>query len=391
MSRLTLRDILDGEDRFGLLKVKVRPASRLSPQEERDAEIVSRVSDFFETQGRKPDPQSTDPDEMQLGTIWEKLRVAPSQAMIDADRHGLLQPPVPEGRSWRDALPDQAVPRSLAEIDLSKVSPALTRMSHVTPAIRRAVPDHRAEAQPCFDFLTFEPLFDRIQKELDDGSRTASIVKPKEPIVPREGDFFISRGLIVHVAEKTETTLRNRRKDHRLRLIYSNGTENDPLVSSFRKTLWEDPTSRIIQRLGTGPFDPAWQADRLPLTGRIYVLRSLSDRPNILPWRNRMVKIGVTTQDVRRRIADARNDPTFLLAPVKLIATYELHGYDWRRVEALLHRYFEAARPDIWIMDRFGKKVRPKEWFAVEPEDIREAVEKISKGTLRGTFEPRRS
>ncbi len=37
--------------------------------------------------------------------------------------------------------------------------------------------------------------------------------------------------------------------------------------------------------------------------------------------RNILIKIGVTTQDVRRRIADARNDPTFLLAPVELVAT----------------------------------------------------------------------
>jgi hypothetical protein len=40
--------------------------------------------------------------------------------------------------------------------------------------------------------------------------------------------------------------------------------------------------------------------------------------------RDILYKSGVTSQDVRRRVADARNDPTFLLASVETVATYEL-------------------------------------------------------------------
>ena len=51
--------------------------------------------------------------------------------------------------------------------------------------------------------------------------------------------------------------------------------------------------------------------------------------------RDILLKIGVTTQDVQRRVADARNDPTFLLAPVDIVATYELKNLSRRKVEDL--------------------------------------------------------
>ncbi|WP_416361575.1 GIY-YIG nuclease family protein [Leisingera sp.] len=68
-------------------------------------------------------------------------------------------------------------------------------------------------------------------------------------------------------------------------------------------------------------------------------------------------KIGVTSQDVRRRVADARNDATFLLADVDIVATYELPNLSRMKIEDLLHRFFDAARlSGLTITDRFGKR-----------------------------------
>jgi hypothetical protein len=69
-------------------------------------------------------------------------------------------------------------------------------------------------------------------------------------------------------------------RDDRLRVIFSNGTESDPLMSSFRKSLNDDSTARVVQRDGLGPLDPDWDADRLALSGTIYVARSLSTGPS---------------------------------------------------------------------------------------------------------------
>ena len=117
------------------------------------------------------------------------------------------------------------------------------------------------------------------------------------------------------------------------------------------------------------------------------MVRSKSKEPAIAEVSGILLKIGVTTQEVRRRIADARNDPTFLLAPVELVATYDLVNLSWRKVEQLLHRFFDAARPrDLWITDRFGRKVYPREWFYVLPEHVSQAVQAIREGNLHEFF-----
>src|SRR5690606_29146425 len=101
-----------------------------------------------------------------------------------------------------------------------------------------------------------------------------------------------------------------------------------------------DKTARIIRKPGLGALGPDWEADQLDLSGTIYVARSLSDDPTIKSQRDTLYKIGVTSQDVRRRVADARNDPTFLLAPVEIVATYELKSLARNKIENLLHRFF---------------------------------------------------
>ena len=154
-------------------------------------------------------------------------------------------------------------------------------------------------------------------------------------------------------------------------------------MSSFRKSLNEDKTARTVQRKGLGRLDPEWDADRLDLSGTVYVARSLSQDPVVAAEAGIMYKIGVTSQDVERRVADARNDPTFLLAPVKIVAVFELKNLSRSKVEELLHRFFETARPaELFIVDRFGKKTRPREWFYVLPDHVSEAVDLLKQGKL---------
>jgi len=65
-------------------------------------------------------------------------------------------------------------------------------------------------------------------------------------------------------------------------------------------------------------------------------------------------KIGVTGGDLARRLANAKLDPTFLMAEVEVVATYELLNINRTRLENVIHRIFGAARLDIEIKDRFG-------------------------------------
>jgi hypothetical protein len=93
---------------------------------------------------------------------------------------------------------------------------------------------------------------------------------------------------------------------------------------------------------------------------------------------------------VERRVANARLDPTFLMADVEVVATYELYNINRPRLENLIHRIFGAARLDIKIKDRFGNLVTPREWFLVPLFVIDEAIERIKDGTITGyVYDPK--
>jgi hypothetical protein len=112
-------------------------------------------------------------------------------------------------------------------------------------------------------------------------------------------------------------------------------------------------------------------------SGTIYVLRSQSDHPYVAQHRDLIHKIGVTGGDVSVRISNAKADPTFLFADVEVVATYKLININRAKLEALLHRFFSAARLDVEIPDRFGRAVKPREWFLVPLHVIDEVVVRI--------------
>lgn len=124
-------------------------------------------------------------------------------------------------------------------------------------------------------------------------------------------------------------------------------------------------------------------------TGTVYVLRSKSDHPEIASRRDLIHKIGVTGGKVPRRIANARLDPTYLLADVEVVSTYQLYNIDRTRLENLLHRIFEPARLEIVLQDRFGHPVSPREWFLVPLFVIDEAIDRIRDGSIAHyTYDP---
>lgn len=373
MARPTLDEIFAEPDDFGLLDVKaanIRPSSA-----DKDAAIRQEVETFYAKHGRWPDPDAPSHDEMRLGTIWSTI----SPDSYQPTEQVAL-------RDWREEPDESDIPDSLDDIfgdDGLNVDATLIKLEHVTAAAERHTPDHRADFVPCRDFHLFEPRFEEVQAALESGERKALPVKKWAVIEPIEGDVFIRNGLLALIAEKSEMMMRGGSRDHRLRVIFSNGTESDPLMSSFRKSLNEDPTARTVNKVGLGPLDPEWEADRLNLSGTIYVLRSLSEEPVIKERRMILHKIGVTSQDVRRRIADARNDPTFLLAPVEIVAEFGLKNLPRHLVEQQLHRFFDSARPNgLFINDRYGKTIHPREWFYVLPEHVSQAAKLIQEKQL---------
>lgn len=117
-------------------------------------------------------------------------------------------------------------------------------------------------------------------------------------------------------------------------------------------------------------------------SGTIYVLRSKADHPEIATRRDLIHKIGVTGGNVPRRIANAATDPTYLMADVEVVATYQLYNIDRVKLEALIHRVLEPARLTITLTDRFGQPVSPREWYLVPLFVIDEVIDRIRDGSI---------
>jgi hypothetical protein len=172
------------------------------------------------------------------------------------------------------------------------------------------------------------------------------------------------------------------RRDSRLRVIYDNAAESDVLLRSLQRALHRDEAGRRITDPAAGPlFADETDNDDLA-SGTIYVLRSKSDHPLVAAHRDVLHKIGVTGGGIERRIANAKLDPTFLMADVEVVATYELYNINRTKLENLIHRVFGPARLDIEIKDRFGNPVIPREWFLVPVFVVNDAVERIKDGTI---------
>jgi hypothetical protein len=173
-------------------------------------------------------------------------------------------------------------------------------------------------------------------------------------------------------------------------VIFDNGTESNLLMRSLQRALHKDEAGRRITDPAAGPLFASENAEGDLASGTIYVLRSKSDHPVVAAHRDVLHKIGVTGGDVAPRIANAKLDPTFLMADVKIVATYELYNINRIKLENLIHRIFDVARLNIEIKDRFGQPVIPREWFLVPLFVVDEAVERIKDGTITGyVYDPK--
>lgn len=278
----------------------------------------------------------------------------------------------------------------LAELEGAAGTSDITELRHVRASAEKRAAEEIANREPCPDFERFKPLFTQVKNDLDSGVRTTRpFVKDagflKADIV--EGQFFILGGQTAYVAEVGETfKAPNGEFDARLRVIYSNGTESNLLRRSLQRALYKDEAGRRITEPVAGPLFAGEGDDDDLASGTIYVLRSKSHHPLVAANRDVLHKIGVTSGDVARRIANAKLDPTFLMADVEIVATYELFNINRAKLENLIHRIFDPARLDIEIKDRFGISIVPREWFLVPRFVVDDAVERIKDGTITEYF-----
>ena len=380
---------MDDDELLDALGVELAPvkAGGRTPREERIIAGFEDILRFHETHGRAPQHgEGRDIFERLYAVRLDQLRKLPEAAPLLAplDTPGLLSGS-PSAAIDADALDEEALLAELgANTDPSDQSD-ITVLRHVRSRAERQVADQIADRTPCEDFDTFKPLFEAVERDLKDGVRKVIPFKGEASV--EHGNFFIVGGQFAYVAEKgDEFGTSSGQPDARLRLVYGNGTESNLLMRSLQKALTKDGNGRRLSEPDAGPlfaplFGNAAEPDDIE-SGTIYVLRSLSRHPFVAAHRMLIHKIGVTGGRVQSRIADAENDATYLLAPVEIVAEYKLHNINRSRMERIFHRLFGDVQIDLTIEDRFGKPVKPQEWFLVPLQVIDEAVQRIRDGSI---------
>jgi hypothetical protein len=257
----------------------------------------------------------------------------------------------------------------------------ITKLVHVRARDEIRFAEEFAKRIPCPDFHRFRKVFEECRQELKSGERES--LPYRSYVEVNAGDLYILGGQMAYVASKGDSYLTSfGRLDCRLRVIYDNETESDLLLRSLQKALYRDGTSRRLQKTDYGPLFSGELTETDVGAGTIYVLRSQSTQPWIASNRLVVHKIGVTTGDVKRRIGNAEKDPTYLLAPVEIVATYQVVNISPTKLEGLIHGFFGGVRLDMQLKDRFGFQVVPREWFLVPLTAIDDCVEKIRTGQI---------
>lgn len=363
------------------IEVEAESKSAYSPREARIIAGFEEIEAFFEKNGHLP-RHGEDRD------IFERIYATRLDAIIGSkecidilagfDKHGLLANAKHSAEIDHELSDDELLAELGVDVDANEV---ITNLTHVKSSAEKKAAEEIGSRSSCADFEKFKTLFEKVKNELKDGTRKTLRFRQDASI--DKGEYFILNGQIAYIDQIGELTEDSYGKvDGRLRIIFDNGTESNILMRSLQKALYKDDAGRRITTADAGPlFSDIFEEDDIQ-SGTIYVLRSKSELPYIAEYRAILHKIGVTSGKVEARIADAENDATYLLAGVDIVATYKLAGINRTKLENLFHKIFASAQLDIVINDRFGKPVKPREWFIVPISVIDEAVERIKDGSI---------
>jgi len=375
-----LQDLFDN-DPLGLLEVKPLAAIR-----NEDNILVSKfqeIIDFYQQNQRLP----IENNGVNEHTLYSRLcdfRETESKRIIleQYDEFGLLVPVEKKVFTIEDILEDD--PLGLLEED----DMGLFDFNLVQRPDERASADFVARRKFCNDFEQYKYLFKEVQKELSDKKRKLILFKEDNLL---EGQFYVHNGILLyleHVDYEKEVQRFNSgarvRKDGRTRIIFENGTESNMLYRSLYKALLANGkaiTENVdkIQDKFDKNFNNINEEDKE--SGFIYILKSKSDKPEIKEIKH-LYKIGFSTSTVEERTKNAAQEPTYLMADVRIIMTYKCFNMNTYKLELLLHNFFGNSCLNVDVFDNLGNRHTPREWFIAPLDIIEQAVQLIISGEI---------
>ncbi len=360
-----LKAIFDDDD-LGLLEVQDKKVA-LTPDERLIASFLEIV-EFVDKTGHAPTPSSTSVSEYQLFSRLMSIRKDPAKVerVQDFDAHGLLA-----GASEPQTLDD-----ILGDDDLGLLDDDQGILSVKNVPSKHDMPGYVARQRPSKDFHLFEQKFIDCHRDMTAGRRALT---PYNTEQIEKDHFFVLKGVLIYIADAEEKQKSKAKMNARLRVIYENGTESDVLTRSLARSLKRDGFRVSDVKELPLNFKDIEEDDKA--SGYIYILSSLSVNQEIVTIHN-LYKIGFSKTTVEQRIKNASKDPTYLMAPVKIVATYKCFNMYPQKFEHLLHRFFSKARLDLEITDKLKEQYVPDEWFVAPLAVIDEAIQLIISGDI---------
>lgn len=365
--------------------LKVTPRAKAVTSDDRLVSAFLEINDFYAEHGRIPGVDTADINERKLG---KRLRAM----MLDDEKVEYLA-----SHDTNDLLKPETPPESIADIfkdddfGLLDDPTGILTITNVPKHIKKA--ENIARAHKAKDFAKYEQGFKDVHAALSVGEMLRESIASEYQIIA--GRYFVFSGVIAYVEDRDDSFKSNGKVNARLHVIYENGTENNILLRSFARTLYRAKEgARIVPKDNDLLLEWKKQEDELARalsvgnevssedvsSGYIYVLSSLSEDTRVEDVLN-LYKIGFTTGSVEDRIRNAEKDPTYLMAPVVVEATYKCFNMNTQKFEHLLHRFFSDVKLDLSI-NSGAKDHAPSEWYAVPLEVINRAIQLIVNGEI---------
>lgn len=361
------------DDELGLLNVKPK-VSNSCTSDERLVRSFEEINEFIDKNGTVPASNTESVMERSLcfrlqGILEDANKV---KALKPYDRHGLLTAEHEMPETLDDIFADD-------EFDLLSDDLDIFTLKNVPKEIAKT--DFVARRKVCSNFEEYEELFKKCQADLKYGIKTLEKFNEKQI---EEGQMFVLNGILLYVnklydIKRVEREYENK-FDGRTHLVFENGTESNMRFRSLCKRLFETGkhvTNTIEEKMRK--FNNIQDEDKP--TGYIYVLQSRSRDEKIKSIRN-LYKIGYCETTVAERTKNASQEPTYLMAPVKLVAEFKTYNMNTQKFEDLLHRFLGQCQISIDVFDNNGSRHTPREWFQVPYEIIEQAVKLIVTGEV---------
>ena len=320
------------------------------------------VYDWIERNGRVPEESSDDITEHCLAMRYKSMRkdddvYAPTTLM------DIFQSP-----DFRERMEEMKV-SELRDFSGSGIKPH-----------RKNVADYIANRTHIDDFSLYYPLFCTVQTDVEKNIRK---IVPFSTADIKAGTFCIAGGILCLIEEVYEPErTSDGRMDNRLHVVFANHTESYMFSDTLRK-LMSKKNGRTITEPEKSVFGFK-DNERLPEdrdTGYIYILRSLSDEPEVKQFGKDFYKIGYTCGSVEKRIANAEKEATYLRAPVNIVEKWRCTNINPRTLETFLHKFLQGGQIKIRVNDRDGSQIA-SEWYNVPIGVLDTMIPKILDGTI---------